>query len=222
VSDTISAHPDPDRAARAARLVEEEIASRKRMLRFYLAALLIPIAVGVYILMSGSRDANEHRQDDARLRDLAEQVGEVQPAIERLNSLDTAALARASSGIARQEETVRELQRRQREIEQLVTRPAGPAGTRDSTTQSMLIASRRIDSLSQRVIAQQREIAQQELRIQRLQRGQDSVRAEVRAIRTRPQLDANLIDRLSRLERSNDSLRTTIRSGAARVRPPTR
>lgn len=221
MSETIPVHPDPDRAARAARLLEDEVASRKRMLRFYLTALFVPIVVGAYVLLTGKREADQHRRDDVRLRDLAEQVGDVRPAIAQLNTLDTAALARASIGIARQEQTVRELQQRQREVEQLVRARPAPSGPNvpDSVTRAMLSANRKIDSLNQRVSAQQREIVQQEQQIRRLRLSQDSVRAEVRAIRTRPQLDATLLDRLNRLERGTDSLRTTIRSGAVRVRP---
>jgi hypothetical protein len=78
-----------ERAERAARLLAEEVKRRKRALRYYLAALAVPVIVGGYVLATSSRAQSEHVADDARRDSVATAVGELTPVAAQLEKLDT-------------------------------------------------------------------------------------------------------------------------------------
>ena len=219
-------------AERAARLLAEEIRRRKRVLWYYLTALLIPIGLGAYALATGRRDTAEHLADDTRIDSVARMVREVQPAIARLENIDTTlrAVSTTRAELQRQRTTVVELQSRQAALEDRLSQTVVPASLAlvDSVrnelranAQRLQTVSTRIDEQTSVITSQRAQINRQTDEIQVLRRGQDSIRAEVRRIPpTRNQIDPGLLERIKRLELRTDSLRA--RPSTERPRPVVR
>ena len=209
---TIAAPPNREasdrEAERAARLLAEEIRRRKRALWYYLAALLIPIVLGAYALATGKRDTEEHLADDTRIDSVTRIVRDVQPAIARLQTIDTAlqAVSTARVELQRQRTTVKALEDR------LKTTPS--LAVVDSVRNELRANALRLDTVSTRIDEQENVITSQRAQMNRqldsirvLRRGQDSIRTKVAGIPSiHFRADSALLERIKRLELRTASL----------------
>ncbi len=105
----VSPAPEGDRFAGISRAVERETRYRQRMLRIYLALLLIPLAILVVFLVFG-------RSDGAEIQAVKVAYAAVQPTLAHVRALDTVVpqLRDASHRLERQERRVAILQDSQR------------------------------------------------------------------------------------------------------------
>jgi peptidoglycan hydrolase CwlO-like protein len=208
-----------ERAERAARLLAEEVKRRKRALRYYLAALAVPVIVGGYVLATSIRAQSEHVADDARRDSVATAVGELTPVAAQLEKLDTILprLDSAAGQLRSQDRQVRELQERQRAIEARLD--AAPAPHTDSVVDAareMRAAVRALNVVRAQVASQDTIIRNQRVLIQRqaddiraVQQEQRAIRADIQRL---PRVDPNLVNRITRLEARTESLRVNPRA----------
>ena len=210
-------------AERAARLLADEVRQRKRVLRYYVAALIVPLALGAYALATGRTDAVEHAADDTRLDSVAAVVQQVEPTMAQLRQMDTVlrSVATTSAELHRQRTAVAELQTRQATLETRVRElPRGAQSTPprdDVTARTLRSLSQRVQAQDSMITSQRAQITRQTEEIQALRRDQQTLRDEVRRLPTvRPQIDPTLLRRLEALERKTQSLPVNPRG----VRPP--
>lgn len=216
--------PSVPPTSRIENAVERELARRRRMLRFYLLLLLVPLGLAAWFLAAGRTDQEVLGQAvETRIAPVEERYARIAPKLDRVESLDEAlpVVEKAAEQLQAQEEKVAALQQQVQAIAPAVKeiqatqasllRNVEPSAELQELAQRFASLEASITSIQARQIEVQRDLKAVELKIDKRPAGP--------AFQLDPKQLNELIDaRLRVMRQSGDG--TVFRKRDAAVDPP--
>ncbi len=173
------------RSNRIENAVERELARRRRLLRFYLLLLLVPLGLAAWFLAAGRSDHESVRQTlDMRVAPVEERYAEIAPKLDQVEGLNEALpiVRKAAAQLQAQEKQVETLEQQVKEIVPAVKEIEANQASQDSLLRTALASkppSEELNRLSARLTDMERSIATVQARQVEVQRDLKAVQLKV-------------------------------------------